>query len=70
MLAAIGWPMSELKHQEIASLIGLDSILSDQGRAPSILNGGPLNEWILGTAVFAVLFSALLEYKTFAMVSY
>lgn len=67
MLAAIGWPMSELKHQEIASLIGLDSILSDQGRAPSILNGGLLNEWILGTAVFAVLFSALLEYKTFAM---
>lgn len=70
MLASVGWPMSELKHQEIANVLGWDSILADEGKAPSILNGGLLNEWIIGTAVFSLLLSALLEYKTFAMVRY
>jgi hypothetical protein len=67
MLAAVGWPMSELWHKQIASVIGLDSILADEGRAPSILNGGLINEWIIATAVFSLILSALLEYKTFAM---
>lgn len=40
MLAAAGWPMSELWHRELADTLGLDSILASENRAPSVLNGG------------------------------
>lgn len=63
MLAAAGWPMSELWHKEIADSIGLDSILSSNDRAPSILNGGLSNEWIIGAGVFSLLVGGLLEAK-------
>merc|ERR1719263_1686406 len=45
MLAAAGWPLAEKLNGPLSSMIGADSILQD-GRAPSILNGG------LGAAVF------------------
>ena len=40
MLAAAGWPLSELFDKKIASVIGLTPILDASDRAPSILNGG------------------------------
>ena len=39
MLAAAGWPISELDHGAIAKSFGLPSLLVD-GKAPSVLNGG------------------------------
>eukprot|EP00977_Amphora_coffeiformis_P010508 scaffold2476_cov193-Amphora_coffeaeformis.AAC.3 len=40
MLAAAGWPLSELLDRHIADFFGLDSILDAYDRAPSLLNGG------------------------------
>merc|ERR1712238_218131 len=43
MLAAAGWPLSELWDKQIASLLHLPPILMDDAtgnRAPSVLNGG------------------------------
>lgn len=40
MLAAAGWPLSELFDKKLASLTGLPAILDKTDRAPSVLNGG------------------------------
>jgi len=40
MLAAAGWPISELFDKPIANLFGLTPVLDDMGRVPSVLNGG------------------------------
>ena len=40
MLAAIGWPVSELEDRDIASYFNAPSVLDDGDRVPSILNGG------------------------------
>lgn len=64
MLAAAGWPLSELWHKEIASALSLDSILAQADKAPSILNGGLANYWIYGTGAFALLIGAVLEFGT------
>ena len=40
MLAAAGWPVSELLDRPLADLFGTDSKLGVQGTAPSVLNGG------------------------------
>lgn len=40
MLAAAGWPISELYDKQIASFFNVDPILDATDRAPSILNGG------------------------------
>lgn len=42
MLAAAGWPISELFDRQIASALGLTSALDDGDRVPSPLNGGML----------------------------
>lgn len=65
MLAAAGWPLSELWHNSLAKSFGLDSLLASENRAPSILNGGLINEWIIGTGVATVALSAALEYTTY-----
>jgi len=61
MLGVAGWPMSELWHKGIADFLGLDSILADGDKAPSILNGGLSNQWIYGAAVGALIIGGLLE---------
>jgi len=66
MLAAAGWPLSELWHKEIADVLGLESILASSDRAPSVLNGGLTNEWIIATGAASLLVGALLEFKTFS----
>lgn len=40
MLAAAGWPLSELFDKKIANLIGMTPIVDASDRAPSVLNGG------------------------------
>jgi hypothetical protein len=40
MLAAIGWPLSELKDRDLAQYFNAPSVLDDGDRVPSILNGG------------------------------
>lgn len=57
MLAAAGWPLAEKLNGPLSSMMGSNSLLQD-GRAPSILNGGlgevPSLYWALalGAAVF------------------
>jgi hypothetical protein len=40
MLAAAGWPISELFDAKIAHLVGMTPVLDSADRAPSLLNGG------------------------------
>ncbi len=40
MLAAAGWPISELFDAKIAGVLGLAPVLQSDDRAPSLLNGG------------------------------
>jgi len=40
MLAAAGWPLSELWDKKVASLFGLPALVDSGDRAPSLLNGG------------------------------
>jgi len=64
MLGAAGWPLEELWHKNIAELLGLDSILTKSDQAPSVLNGGLDNGWIIGTGVASVLIAGALELQT------
>ncbi|KAL7578531.1 hypothetical protein ACA910_011592 [Epithemia clementina (nom. ined.)] len=40
MLAAAGWPLSELFDKQIAGALGITPVLDASDRAPSVLNGG------------------------------
>jgi len=40
MLAAAGWPLSELWDKKIAGLLGMEAVLDEANRVPSVLNGG------------------------------
>ncbi|VEU43239.1 unnamed protein product [Pseudo-nitzschia multistriata] len=40
MLAAAGWPISELWDRTLADALNLPSVLDEAGRVPSVLNGG------------------------------
>lgn len=40
MLAAAGWPLSELFDRNVADYFGLAPVVDDSDRAPSVLNGG------------------------------
>ena len=59
MLAAAGWPLSELWEKSVADALDLPSVLDDAGRVPSLLNGGlgkiPIAYWgfvlLIGSAV-------------------
>ena len=64
MLAAVGWPISELWHKEIAKAFGLESILANNDRAPSLLNGGLSNVYVSGMLVMSILIAGYLEAKS------
>lgn len=65
MLAAIGWPMSEKYHASIMSLVGLPSLLSDNGMVPTVLNKGLLSgPNAVGMGLFIFIFS-IIEYFSF-----
>lgn len=40
MLAAVGWPLSEMFDRDVAGMLGLPPVLDATDRAPSLLNGG------------------------------
>jgi len=40
MLAAAGWPLSELFDRKIANVLGMQAVVDSTNRAPSVLNGG------------------------------
>ena len=64
MLAAAGWPVSELSHYTLASYFGTDfASLGSDGRAPSVLNGGLDNAFVLLSlgAFFAI--GGVLEFE-------
>jgi len=63
MLAAVGWPISELWHKNIAAAFGLESILSSNDRAPSLLNGGLSSVWASGMLVMSIIIAGYLEGK-------
>ena len=58
MLAAVGWPLSELFDGPLASSLGVSSALLPDGRAPSLLNGGLdlINSAYWGAVVGAAIF--------------
>lgn len=47
LLAALGWPLSELYHYTIAEIFGMENLLADGQKAPSVLNGGLDNTYVL-----------------------
>lgn len=50
MLAAVGWPLSEIVDNKIASTLNLPTALDVEGRAPSVLNnfeGISANYWFV-----------------------
>jgi len=55
MLAAVGWPISELFHKEIAQSMGWESILASNDRAPSLLNGGLSAPFASGTLIMSII---------------
>jgi hypothetical protein len=65
MLAAIGWPLSELWHKDIASFFGLQSILAGANgdRAPSLFNGGLDSAWASSMLVASIAIAGFLESK-------
>ena len=64
MLAAAGWPMEELWHRGLAEFLGLESILAEANKAPSILNGGLENTWIIGAGIASLAIGGALELST------
>jgi len=48
MLGSLGFPISELYHQVLSKNLGLPNLLQD-GKVPSILNGGIENEYFLAS---------------------
>jgi len=65
MLAAVGWPLSELWHKNIAQTFGLQSILvgANGDRAPSLLNGGLDSAWASSMLFASIIISSFLESK-------
>jgi len=63
MLAAVGWPISELFHKEIAQSMGWESILASNDRAPSLLNGGLSAPFASGTLIMSIIIAGYLESK-------
>lgn len=57
MLAAVGWPLAELYHPSFAKEWNEPSLLADLGRAPSVLNGGLIDNAKI--ASFMILFLAI-----------
>ena len=64
MLAAVGWPLSELWHEKIADFFHLDSILAEGGKAPSILNGGLSSTYASDILFASIVVAAFLENKS------
>lgn len=63
MLGAVGWPLSELWHKNIADTLHMDSILASGDRAPSILNGGLSSTYASGMLMVTIILGSIIESK-------
>lgn len=61
MLGAVGWPISELLHKELAGTFGLSSILASNDRAPSLLNGGLSTPYASSMLMLSIALAGYLE---------
>jgi len=63
MLASVGWIASEFFDQDIAQLMGMNVVVDEFGRVPSVLNGGldQINPYFWMEAICA---ASLLEFMT------
>ena len=59
MLAAAGWPLSELWDRSLADSMGMQALIDSNNRAPSVLNGGLGKVSPLYWALILVLASAI-----------
>eukprot|EP00961_Rhodomonas_salina_P235652 3185124-Rhodomonas_salina.2 len=64
MLAAVGWPVSELLHPFLAKAANLPSLLTETGQVPSVLNGGLAQ---LLDAPFAIFFLVIALGNTYTV---
>lgn len=60
MLGSLGWPVSELTHKILSNYLNLPNMLED-GRVPSVLNGGLTNEVFLASLGGVFVVGAVLE---------
>ena len=60
MLAAIGWPLQEIVHPQLASWAGAKNMLVD-GKSPSLLNGGLEQLEIVPALSLTVFVASILE---------
>lgn len=60
MLGSLGWPTSELFHIQLAEKLSLPNLLQD-GKVPSVLNGGLNNQYVLGSLVIMLIVGGFLE---------
>lgn len=65
LLASLGWPASEIYHYEFAMEANMDNLLVF-GKAPSILNGGLDNTYVLSAFFAFFVVGAYLEYVLWA----
>jgi hypothetical protein len=63
MLGAAGWPLSELWHKQLASMLNLNSILANGDRAPSLLNGGLNSVYATGGLMISIIIAGFVEGK-------
>ena len=64
MLAALGWPVSELYHYKLSSFFGNEYVkLGADDKVPSVLNGGLDNVYALFTLGSFFSIGALLEFE-------
>eukprot|EP01039_Chlorochromonas_danica_P006255 gene6255-6896_t len=71
MLAAAGWPLAELWHRQIASALGLESLLSGSEGSFRVLamaygGGGQAGLWLALSSALFLTIGGLLEVRTFA----
>jgi hypothetical protein len=59
MLAAIGWPLSELWDKQLSVMVGLKPLLGVGDRVPSVLNGGLENTSPVFWAIVLILATAI-----------
>jgi hypothetical protein len=64
MLAAVGWPLSELWDRKIADYFDLKPVVDAAERAPSVLNGG-LDKVLPGYWVACFLLGAAVEFHIY-----
>lgn len=61
MLASVGWPLAEIYHPYLSKMYNMPNLLSDNGKVPSILNGG-LDKINPAFFMAVIIFASALEF--------